>query len=329
MKKILLAVTAALAITSCSQNEEFENPAQKAEISFNTVVSKATRASELTTDGLKTNGGFKVFAYNTGNDDMTAESILSSTAFMDGVAVAWQDTKWEMTPAGPYYWPLTEKIQFFSYSPVANVTYTEPNGTNAGYPSFNYEIANSQEDLVVACVKNATKPQTSGTPVTLSFKHILAQINFKLKGKDADFTYKVTKISLLNIKNQGTFTYDDPTVKIGAWSATSGSVTYDYAATYTDIVGATELEIKTDVNGLMLMPQALGADAKIAIEYSTLNNSKETFKGTKEVSLSGITWAAGDKILYTLLLPSGAENVTFTPKVDNWNKETSAEKEAQ
>ena len=32
MKKILLAVTAALAITSCSQNEEFENEGQKAEI---------------------------------------------------------------------------------------------------------------------------------------------------------------------------------------------------------------------------------------------------------------------------------------------------------
>ena len=29
MKKILLAVTAALAITSCSQNEEFENEGQK------------------------------------------------------------------------------------------------------------------------------------------------------------------------------------------------------------------------------------------------------------------------------------------------------------
>ena len=49
MKKILLAVTAALAITGCSQNEEFEAPSQKAEINFNTAV---TRATELDTDGL-------------------------------------------------------------------------------------------------------------------------------------------------------------------------------------------------------------------------------------------------------------------------------------
>jgi len=48
MKKILLAVTAALAITGCSQNEEFEAPSQKAEINFNTAV---TRATELDTGG--------------------------------------------------------------------------------------------------------------------------------------------------------------------------------------------------------------------------------------------------------------------------------------
>lgn len=62
MKKILLAVTAALAITSCSQNEEFEAPSQKAEINFNTAV---TRATELNTNGLQ-KAGFEIYAYNTG-----------------------------------------------------------------------------------------------------------------------------------------------------------------------------------------------------------------------------------------------------------------------
>ena len=38
MKKILLAVTAALAITGCSQNEEFESTGLKSEIVFNTIA---------------------------------------------------------------------------------------------------------------------------------------------------------------------------------------------------------------------------------------------------------------------------------------------------
>ena len=46
MKKILLAVTAALAIMSCSQNEEFEAPNQQTKIDFTSVVRKATRATD-------------------------------------------------------------------------------------------------------------------------------------------------------------------------------------------------------------------------------------------------------------------------------------------
>ena len=61
MKKILLAVTAALAITGCSQNEEFENAGQNAVINFESIVSNATRATEMKLDELKTQG-FHVYA---------------------------------------------------------------------------------------------------------------------------------------------------------------------------------------------------------------------------------------------------------------------------
>ena len=262
MKKILLAVTAALAITSCSQNEEFENEGQKTEINFTTIVSKATRASELKTEGLKTNGGFKVFAYNTKDNDMSAETILGETPFMDGVVVSWNSSAWTMNPVGPYYWPLKDKIQFFSYSPVAHVSYVKPTSSKAGYPSFSYTIVDSQEDLVVAYAKNETKPGVSGTPVKLDFKHVLTQINFKLKGKDDGFTYKVTKITLSGINNTGNFTYVDPTESVvGTWSNPSTSTSYQYNATYTDFTGTSELTLATGDNALMLMPQTLGENA--------------------------------------------------------------------
>ena len=71
MKKILLAVTAALAITSCSQNEEFENVGQNAEISFGTIVRNSTRANILTTDNMQT---FTVSGYQT--DAEMAEAFI-------------------------------------------------------------------------------------------------------------------------------------------------------------------------------------------------------------------------------------------------------------
>ena len=329
MKKILLVAVAALAITSCSQNEEFENPNQKAEINFSTIVSKATRASELTTDSLKKSDGFQVYAYNTGQDVMKADLSLAGKEFMNGVLLKWNETdkNWGMNPAGPYYWPLDEKIQFFAYSPVSGVTYTAPTGS--GYPSFNYTIGDvaSQKDLVVAYANDQTKPNTPNTPVELTFKHILTQINFKLKGSDADYTYTVTEISLSDIQNKGTFTYDEPS-KIGAWSSTSGTGTYVYAATYSDFTNTADLTIATGDNGLMLMPQALLETAKIKITYSTKKDNKKYFDGTKEVSLKDIVWNAGDKILYTLSLPSGAEEVTFKSTVGSWNTEKPEDKEA-
>lgn len=109
MKKILLAVTAALAITGCSQNEEFENAGQNAVINFESIVSNATRATEMKLDELKTQG-FHVYAYNTG-DAVVGTGTLNKS-IMENEPVSWNsgDNKW--TSNNAYYWPSQGKIQF-------------------------------------------------------------------------------------------------------------------------------------------------------------------------------------------------------------------------
>ena len=84
MKKILFAALAALAITSCSQNEEIEAPTQKTEINFRSVVGKSSRAAEATTENLESQG-FILYAYNTKTitmDKVTAGSL--TTTFING-----------------------------------------------------------------------------------------------------------------------------------------------------------------------------------------------------------------------------------------------------
>lgn len=84
MKKILFAALAALAITSCSQNEEIEAPTQKTEINFRSVVGKSSRATEATTENLESQG-FILYAYNTKTitmDKVTAGSL--TTTFING-----------------------------------------------------------------------------------------------------------------------------------------------------------------------------------------------------------------------------------------------------
>ena len=83
MKKILFAALAVLAITSCSQNEEFEAPTQKRKLISGSVV-KSSRAAEATTENLESQG-FILYAYNTKTitmDKVTAGSL--TTTFING-----------------------------------------------------------------------------------------------------------------------------------------------------------------------------------------------------------------------------------------------------
>lgn len=154
-------------------------------------------------------------------------------------------------------------------------------------------------------------------PVSLKFQHILTQINFKLAGKDTGYKYSVTAIQLAGVANKGTFTYSSDK---GGWSAQSGTATYDYTfTTPIEVTDQAAVEIATDDNALMLMPNSSLTDVKVKVTYSTTNaaTGKKYYDGTKEVALTG-SWEVGQKILYTLSLPSGADNITVTASVDGW-----------
>ena len=206
MKKILFAALAALAITSCSQNEEIEAPTQKTEINFRSVVGKSSRAAEATTENLESQG-FILYAYNTKTitmDKVTAGSL--TTTFINGKKATCTNSNWSVAD-GPYYWPIAENLQFFAYSPEAGgITNYATTGT---YPSFTYTLQTIQTDLLAACVtdKAKTNSATSVGSVDLTFNHILTQINFKLQGKDTGFKYNVTSIKLSGVANSGTYTY--------------------------------------------------------------------------------------------------------------------------
>ena len=96
MKKILFAALAALAITSCSQNEEIEAPTQKTEINFRSVVGKSSRAAEATTENLESQG-FILYAYNTKTitmDKVTAGSL--TTTFINGKKATCTNSNWSV-----------------------------------------------------------------------------------------------------------------------------------------------------------------------------------------------------------------------------------------
>lgn len=330
MKKILFAAVAALAITGCSQNEEIEKAAKTAEIGFNSVVSKTTRATSVNLDVLKTNG-FTVYAYNTGNDAIGTGALAKN--IIDKEPIAWNSTdKWHGSKA--YYWPNSGKIQFFAYS-SKNVTGLTAQSSDV-YPTIvDYEVpadATKQEDLLVAKANDLTKTDAK---VNFIFSHALTQVNFSIKSKVNDgLTYEVTDISISEVGNKATYNYGT------GWSeptATTSSYTYPISKTATDnqVAGdASTVKILDTSNLMMLLLQTLSNKAKILVKYKVMDKNGDTVYGDalttgKEIVIGDGTtkWGMGKKVRYTLALTNNATSIGWeVTSVDEWTKDNEEDK---
>lgn len=322
MKKILLAVTAALAITGCSQNEEFDNAAQNAEINIGTVV-KATSRATVTDNTSFTS--FKVSSFIIAKDfDFTT---ALGTPYMDGVEYTGTQGKWTTTDAKKYYWPTDKNVQFFGYPNTSSLVM--PTEADKVYPTLDFTIgttSDAQTDLVVASV-NTAKPSGSNN-VTLDFKHILAKINFSYKPEDTNCNYDIKGIKITGVKGgKATYTFAADVAK-GTWS--DGAAVAD-GYTYPLSINATAdsegyYALGGDNASLMLLPQAV-TGAIISIEYKTTQKDNENvifFEGTKTVTLpADSNWGIGSSIRYKLTLPVGADQVGVATSVEKWGDDSS------
>lgn len=312
MKKFLFLAMAAAAMVSCSQNEEIENAAQKAEIKLKSVVKGSTKAAITTTDNLKE---FKVEAYKT-SGVMGADVALGNDKFMN-VTVAKTDGTWGY--GGTTYWPLSGKVQFFATAPSQTLTVPA-----SGYPTFSYTIANSdgtsQEDLVAA---NEIDKDKNGGDVNFVLKHLLTQVNFSIKGETEGFTYTVTNVVIKGVKNQATFKFDG-TATVGGWNNLSGSGEYTHSIQHTVAPTTADKEQTTNFetanNALfMLIPQTLSG-ATLEITYKAAPTDAPTaytFDNTKTLNLTG-NWDMGHSVRYTLSLSNDASPIKLGYKVDAW-----------
>lgn len=320
MKKILFAALAALAITSCTQNEidGIDNGKnEKNLINFNSIVKKGSRAAIVELSNLQENG-FYAYAYNTGSEDAGTGEL--TTVIMNKEKMTYTDPSWNSE--NNHYWPATEKLQFFAfYAPKTTSIVLNNTATNK-YPEIkDYAIATTaanQEDLLVANVLNATKAKNS--TVTFAFTHALTQVNFSAKPKEfkTGLTYTITSMTIKDVVNKGTYNYGN-TPK---W--TPSTVSED-KSTYTIFTGSQDISTADAVNlnteAFMLLPQV--CNATILVTYTVTDADGQTlYTGTDKSVKTNMTWEPNKNIRYTIELTDDITPLSFdVDPVAGWGSE--------
>lgn len=207
----------------------------------------------------------------------------------------------EATQNGNYWftsskktWPLDGSVSFYAYAP-----YNETSLSLQGSDDFvkNKTIrytANTdfskQPDLIVAkSENNAFTSSTVNKAVGLSFSHALTAITFSISADMIPGTVKSIKVS-------GVYGQGDYDLSKASWPSTSLANPSTYVITLNASVKAGESKALTDkTSALMMIPQKLGADAKVSMVF--YDGAKDK---TVSFSLNGTSWTAGKHITYVL-----------------------------
>lgn len=330
MKKILFAAVAAMAITGCSQNEEIEKAVQPVEISFNTAVSKTTRATTLVNSAFTK---FTAYAYSTTGAFADATEV---NALISGTEFELKESTWG-SGSSVFYWPATDQVSFFAFSPNTTEQFSWGAAAAKTAPTLTYTVKDAvkdQEDLVVAEAMNKQKATSGSTEaVALNFKHALTQVGFKIKGEGSGVTYTLNKI-VINAKKKGVYTYGATSTTsettLGTWTIPS-DVTANTAYTVEptkalSITGAdnggtaNETLVGADYTA-MLIPQDL-TGVTFEIYYKAEAGGAILCDKTttpEEITFADGTWTAGQSVAYVLTL-KGVEKMSITGSVaDSWD----------
>lgn len=250
----------------------------------------------LETKGTKVNAinSFKLYSYKySGNWSSSSSSAIQVS---NGVQVQSSNSWKTATP-----WADTNMAFFGIYDETNSATFSHNNGGKLTY-TVPTAVAD-QKDLLVAKNVDITEA-TNESKVEMSFNHALTAVQFGIGSTMAPGT--ITKVELQGIKSTGTYNFIS-----GTWTA-SGSETYKIDNLNVNISSnkgssvATNLFTGSNNDLLLLMPQTLGADAKLVV-YIT---EKETPR-TLSVSLNNGQWLPGHTVTYSLTTSSETGQYVF------------------
>lgn len=296
MRKIFgIASLALMLLTGVACNNEGvpDGPKGKYPILFR--CSDDTRAVATVGSMKSDTNGFDVYAHIVGSTGNT-ESFYKN--------VKWDGSAWSYT--GLEYWIHGATYWFKAVYPKG-IAVVDNDDTTQAVTINNFDIT-SQYDILVAETDRAglkatpeDQAPTTGSEVTLQFKHLLANVTIKIKA-EINVTIKDVTLKFVPVKGS----YDG-----SSWSCTTQGNIEKTNLNKTLNSSNNEFQDVTD-GGFLVFPNSVG-DAKLFIVTS--NKSYDL-----QLPTTPSTWVAGNKYSYTLTIKQN--DILFDePTVEEWDEE--------
>lgn len=300
-KQLFWMIGAALALTSCSNDEQVAvNPGN--EITFRTAVQTRTLSDSIYTTEKLQKRAFKVTAY------FVDAKNTHETAHIEDDIFTYNNDLMVYTGTKPHYWlPGVTSLEGQAWAPISDeVTLTTNARGNYTYTVAVNSTVKEQKDFITANIttENAGNP---GENIALNFKHQLAQIVINVENKATDYTLKVKKARLGNVltgaDNKNTFTITIEDAVTENWTVLDGSqkINYDSEETVPDNIITSSQNVMKTSDGkdlvVMLFPQTIPTswDSQKDDLGTTLENNVE---GSYIALLAQITETGTSTVLY-------------------------------
>ena len=342
-KAFYMMAAAAIALSSCS-SEETTDVAKSSAITFSPIVSLNSRGAEMTTNDLQ---------------EMWVTGFYQKATdvyFADMKYTLEKGTQNTFIPSSPVFWQEGRTYKFVAISPAksewpAGLNITRDEVTcNEFAPKSNIS---EQKDLIVDAVE--ANDEQWGKDLSLNFKHILSQIQIKVKNGNENLVYNIKAVRINSVVGKKKLTYST-TTNTSTWGNIDGvtsnaQYTLTYANPYKlDGKNTTELTLTSadatveNGGGAMLIPQNVtawdgakvddntpytgGAYISIYLNVKMASGNKFMYPagaqgdktyGWVAIPVPSINWEEGNKYIYTLDMSTGCGKVDPQEPGDNVN----------
>ena len=353
MKKMFfLAALSAIALTSCVNDESYNNEGPQLALSFDAPAMKQTRANvkgEITGVHYNADEDFTIFCkYYKGN--FTSWDATEGDYFKPEGDVATNEgnaSKYWAT-AATYYWPDIEyNLAFAAYSPAVFGTAPEDiehNAKGLQIKGFQTEAdANAQYDLMYSdrvIDRNKTNNGSSAVPVV--FNHALSSIVFSSEEEDESVNYEITDLKLTGDfiqKADFNQNIDEASVNkkagVAKWENPATAAAASYEPDFGTKVSVTTVPTQFTQNesALLLIPQRIPANAIVTVVYNKIVNpgttEEKVMENTVEIPLSVFAqengnqiteWEMGKRYVYRIAFGQN-KRIYFEPTTTDWVQE--------